>query len=443
MAIEQAQMAQQQNSRLGRAVLRAHLNLVPVADGPATVVFDAARRAGRAMDLAMRIRRQGRVEWPRLEAFGRIVGISEFDLRTWCLLSLEKAGVLEILRADTGGAIVGVEEQVGVAAPVLVQAATVWNENGPTDVERCAIASSDALSYAPAPETQHRAMLEHEGFPAELHEQVISALRAVGMARRQRSERLDDYVLYSPYVWGSEAIEIAEFMSRLPPNEQQALSALSRTALENPGVSLDVFSGNTRLVAGARKVGLIDSTRVLTQGGSERSFAFSPGLERSLGFGATDVAHERKLFVAHILYGHRYEAWGRGRIANPLVLVEALIRKGYVGPTTSIKDDYPLLEAHGIVAVDEQAGGRAYLRLVKQDVAEDSLELLRLALGAEDQPAGADALEGLWLPGTFTTPERDRARLPEIEPSSEADVLNSVVDQLHEETQRKLRGEDA
>lgn len=442
MAIEPTQVAAQQDSRLGRAVLRAHLNLVSVPDGPATVVFDAARRAGRAMDLAMRIRRQGRVEWSRLEAFGRLVGVSEFDLKMWCLPSLEKAGILEILRGPEGGSVLGVEEQVGVAAPVLVQAAMVWNQNGPTDMERCAIASSDALSYAPAPETQHRAMLEHEGFPAELHEQVIDSLRVVGMARRQRSETLGDFVLYSPYVWGSEAIEIAEFMSRLPPNEQEALATLSRTALENPGVSLDALSSSDRLLAGARKVGLIDSTRVLTQGGSERSFAFSPGLERSLGFGATDVAHERKLFVAHILYGHRYEAWGRGRISNPLVLVDALIRKGHVGPTTSIKEDYPLLEAHGIVAVDEQPGGRAYLRLVKQDVAEDSLELLRLALG-EDQPASAEAVDGLWLPGTFTTPERDRARLPEIEPSSEADVLNSVVDQLHEETQRKLRGEDA
>ena len=390
----------------------------------------------------MRIRRQGRVSFDRLEAFGQFVGLSEFDLRTWCLPSLEKAGVLEIVRA-ADGSVVAVDEQVGVAAPVLVQACRVWDQNGPREIERCAIASSDALAYSPMPEAQHRAMLEQEGFAPELHEQVFAAQRAVGMARRQRSERLKEYVLYSPYVWGSEAVEIAEFMANLPANERQALSALSRTALEKPGVSLDGLSENNRLIAGARKVGLIDSTRVLTQGGQERSFAFSPGLERSLGFDATDVAHERKLFVAHILYGHRYEAWGRGRIDNPLVLVEALIRKGHVGPTTSIKEDYPLLEAHGIVAVDEQPGGRAYLRLVKQDVAEDSLELLRLALGGDDPGAGNDALDGLWLPGTFTTPERDRSRLPEIEPSSEAEVLGAAVEQLHEETQRKLRGEEA
>ena len=414
--------------------------MIDVPDGPAAVVFDASRRAGKAMDLAMRIRRRGEVDYATLKAFASFTGVSEFDLRTWCLPSLQEAGIIDILRSSSE--VLGVEELVGVGAPILVQAAVLWRQNQPTVEERCGIASSDHLAYAPMGESQHRTILEQEGFPPDIHQAVFGALRAVQMLRRQRSERLGEDVLYSPYVWGTEAVEIAEFMSNLPPNERDVLASLSRTALERPGTALEDVASNSRLVAGARKVGLIDSTRVLTQGGSARSFAFSPALERQLHYGATDVAHERKLFVAHILYGHRYEMWGRGRIEHPLALVRALLNRGAVGPTTSIREDYPLLEAQGIVSVDVRPDGRAFLHLVKSDVAEDSLELLQAALGDVDETGGDNPLDALWLPGTFTTPERDRRQAPELEASDEAEVINATVERLRDDTQRTIRGEE-
>lgn len=428
-------------ARLGRAVLRAYLNLASFPDSPTTVLFDATRRAGKAMDLALRVRRRGQIDRGELVAFARFAGMGPFDLDSWCLQSLEDAGIVELRRATPDGEILGIEEQVGVAAPVLTQAATLWECSGPSEEERCAVASSDHLSYAPMAEAQHRTVLESEGFPANLHDGVFKAMQAVQLLRRQESSSLTEDVLYSPYVWGTEAVEIAEFMANLPPNEREVLESLSRRALESPGSSLEVLSSNSRLLAGARKVGLIDSTRVMTTGGSQRGFAFSPGLERQLSFGATDVAHERKLFVAHILYGHRYEMFGRGRIESPVALVSALIKRGTVGPTTSIGEDYPLLEAHGIVSVTTQTNGRAYLNLVKRDVAEDSLELLRAALGEEEPLEASSPLDALWLPGTFTSPERDRQRLAELQPSNEAEVIGSAVERLREETSRKLRGE--
>lgn len=80
------------------------------------------------------------------------------------------------------------------------------------------------------------------------------------------------------------------------------------------------------------------------------------------------------------------------------------------------------------------------LVLVKDDVARDSLELLRIAVGGDDSGPAGD----LWLPGStgFTTPEKDRARLPEIAPGAEAEALESSVEQLRSELGRKFRGED-
>jgi hypothetical protein len=185
----------------------------------------------------------------------------------------------------------------------------------------------------------------------------------------------------------------------------------------------------------------VDNATVQTTGGAARGFAFSPALERMLKGGATDVAHERKLFVAHILYGHRYASAGLGRIRDPLLLVQRLIERGEVGPATSIANEYPLLESRGIVRVQSGGRGRGMLKLVKTDVARDSLDLLRQALADADEGGGESGIQGLWVPGTFRTPERTRRALPELEPSVEAEVLTSTVEELREAAARAMRRE--
>ncbi len=208
---------------------------------------------------------------------------------------------------------------------------------------------ADHLAYAPYVASDVRGMLEAQGYPATEHEGVFRSLQAVGMLRRQRSLALREDVLYSPYVWGTEAVQIAEFLHRIPSNEREVLATVARRSAERPGSTVDDLGATPEVVVAARKVGLIDATRVVTSGGAERSFAFSPSLERQLAVGATDVTHERKQFVAHILYGHRFGFLGTGRIKNPIVLVSSLINQGRVGPATAIGTDYPLLEATGIV----------------------------------------------------------------------------------------------
>lgn len=429
------------SARIGRAVLRAFLNVQAVPPSTATVVFDATKRAGAATDLALRIRRFGRLAYRHLLSFAELALIAESDLHLWCLPALEAVEALQVIR-DPAGNILGVEEQVGVAAPVLTQCGQIWRHLNPSALEACAIDSSDQAAYVPMTESDHRSLLEAAGHHAELHDKAFRCLEAVGLIRRHHGPALGEDIVYSPYVWGTEAIDIAAFYRNLPPNEREVIGSLSRIAAERPGSPIDRLEGGERLLQSARKVGLIQSTRVVTTGGNERAFAFSPALEHQLGVGSTDAIHERKLFVAHILYGHLYGFPGTGRIETPLRLLGALINRGTVGPTTSIRTDYPLLEARGIVRVDKTAGDMAFLRLVKEDVAKDSLELLERALGDEPERGNsASPVDALWLPGSFTTPERDRQQMPEINPGAEQDMLVSTLEELREQTRRQLRGE--
>jgi hypothetical protein len=423
----------------GLAVLRTYANLRIVPASPAHATLDATWRAGRAADLSLRMRRHGRLSFAAVEGFGRLVALSATDLVAWVLPALRQLGIIDY--NPTGDSAMGdVEERVGVAAPVLEQVAGIWEQFKPRPVEMCAIASADHATYCPMTESDHRGALEMQGFPEETHEAAFASLSAIGLLRRESSPSLGEAVIWAPYVWGTEAIDIAAFMKKLPPNEQQALASLSRQAAEHPGVSVDELGVENRLMAAARHAGLLDATHVRA-GSIDRGFAFSPGLEHQVGGGLTDATHERKAFVAHILNGHRYGNPWTGRIDFPIALVRALINKGSVGPTTAARTDYGLLEGAGIVRAEEVGGGKATLHLVKRDVAEDSLELLRLAL-EDDHSKGADSVDALWIPGTaLTSPERDRQQVP-APAGDERELIQSTVEELREEIGRRTRGEE-
>lgn len=424
----------------GQSLVQLYLTIRERPPSATNALIDTIVRTGRAMDFAMRIRRLGRVEQPNLRAYAQLATLSEADLRLWALEAMANAGLLAVVQQAPDP--VAIEEQVGVGEGIFDQTTRLWEVLGPTDLERAVLHSAEQLAYVPLTLSDHRGSLESAGHAAHVHDQVFAVLGHLGLLRRERSARLREDVIYSPYVWGSEAVSVAEFLHHLPANEREVLGDLSRAVAERPGSALTSL-GAPAMVETARKVGLISATRVVSRSGQEQSFAFSSWLDRSLASGVSDVAHERKLFVAHILFGHRFGFPTTGKIRDPLVLVEALIGRGRVGPATAIGRDYPLLEAAGIVRVSPSAfAGQHYLDLVKADVAEDGLDLLRLAVGDAGGGATQDPFGGLWVPGmTFWGPERDRQSLPEIS-GSEAEVVGSLVDLLREQTARKLRKED-
>jgi hypothetical protein len=424
---------------VGLAVLRVYANLRASSPSPAYVTLESTWKAGRIADLALRIRRQKKLGFDPICRFGELVTLSSDDLAQWGLPCLAALGIIDY-SVDVDGNPRVIEERVGVAAPVLEQVAAIWEELGPSATERCAVMSADHAAFCPMTEAEHRTALELQGYPPRSHEPAFQALTAIGLLHRAHSTSLREKVLWAPYVWGTEALDIAAFMKRLPVNEREALSALSRKAAERPGASIEDLGAEQKVVKAARHAGLFDATRVVA-GNSERSFAFSPGLEKAIGGGLTDATHERKLFVAHILNGHRYGHPGTGRIEYPVALVRALINKKAVGPTTAAHREYGLLEGAGIVRAEPVGRGKAMLRLVKEDVAEESLDLLRRALN-EDPSQQADSVEKLWIPGSaMTTPEKDRHSLPEPV-GNEGEIVQSTIERLREDIGRSTRGED-
>lgn len=135
------------------------------------------------------------------------------------------------------------------------------------------------------------------------------------------------------------------------------------------------------------------------------------------------------------MFGHEKAIAGRGKILSPVALVNALLKSEVVGPASNIRTDYHLLEAAGIVQVEESDGGRAFLKLVKREIVEGGLGWLRSTAPGDD---AADVIPNLLRsPGSFVNPEADRASLPDDAAAEE--ITTAAILRLREEAQRGAR----
>jgi hypothetical protein len=171
-------------------------------------------------------------------------------------------------------------------------------------------------------------------------------------------------------------------------------------------------------------------------GGSAQTYVFSPLLETEDDkLFTTEALHQRKQFVAHVLFGHEKAKAAGGRIVDPVVLVRALVSRGRVGPASNIGTDYHLLEAQGIVSVDGPPGGRAFLRMVKPEIVKGGLDWLERTTAG--RTGGSDSPKLLQSPGGFITPEQDRDALGDLGATDE--VTRSMLLRLREEVQIATR----
>lgn len=102
-----------------------------------------------------------------------------------------------------------------------------------------------------------------------------------------------------------------------------------------------------------------------------------------------------------------------GRIQDPIVLVEALLRNREIGPATAIGRDYPLLEKHGIIQVrrSNMYPDRFHMQLVKDDVVARGLQVLKYGSEGKIASGFTQSASGLCVPGRFVSPEQDRMML--------------------------------
>jgi hypothetical protein len=392
--------------------------------------------AGEAMDYVVKLKDHGRsLTGATAVEFAAHAGISQTRLFVEVLPKLKAADLISYKLDLTGAGLASIEEFIGLSGRVVDQAMRVTQMYVPTDIEWAVLHSTELASWAPLAVSQHAEQLHKRGFDDAVALEAINLTLAAGVNQRVKSGDLNEYVIYNPNVWSAHHVGVAAFLKTLPPAERDSLLGLCEQAANSPGLVVGSYGNfSPAMLSSARKVGLVQAATVKSSVGSPsgQTYVFSPILESEDDkLQTTEVLHYRKLFVAHILYGHERAVLGRGRIYDPTVLVRSLLRKGSVGPASNIASDYHLLEANGIVSVRSatEAPGRAYLELVKRDIVEGGLGWLEASRGGGANGAEAE-LSALRPPTEWSPPEADRANQPDT--GAAVEIAESAILRLRE-----------
>lgn len=428
-------------ARLGRAMFFVQQQALATPPGGGSELIKAQLggilAAAKAMDFAVRVKGHPTNMTPKLvDQFAELAGISHIELISMHLPMLKSADVVDYtLTAD--GQVTGLEDFVGLTAPMLLQALTVLDKMRPKPVERAVLHCVEIASWAPLTRADHLEQITRRGYDDQTAADALRISLALGVNRKVPSSQLREDVIFNPNVWSSGQENVAKFLRGLPTSERDALLGMCEQASNRPGLALPSYNGFSKsIMASATKVGLIQSATVKStaaQSAGEQTYVFSPVLETIDNVSeTTEALHHRKLFVAHILYGVEKANSGLGRITMPLRLVSALANRGEVGPATNISTDYHLLEAHGIVAVKDAGGGRSYLEAVKPEIIRDGLGWLSAASGqsATDNGSAESILGQLRPPESFATPEASRIQSGDLGESDE--ITSSAVLKLRE-----------
>ena len=394
--------------------------------------------AGKTMDYAARLKgfKAAQLTPDVVENFAKMAGIGRPSLLNPTLPTLKKADVVSF--TTSGADLAGVEEYVGITGTLVEQTYRVLMGLNPTADKFALLHSVELASLAPLTESNHLHKLVRRGFKDGVAQHGYQLALSVGVNKRIPSPDLGEDVVFNPYVWGTRQISIAKFLRSLPSAERDVMLGLCEQASDRPGLTLPSLQTSPQALVSARKVDLVQATTVKSSaaGGSSQTYVFSPLLETEDDKACTTEAlHQRKMFVAHILFGIEEAMSGGGQIKDPTLLVRRLYQRGFVGSETNIGTDYHLLEAQGIVSVEPDEDGRAFLRMVKPEIVKDELDWLERTVG--NVSSGAPPSELLLPPSQFVTPEQDRATLTDQGATDE--VARSMVLKLREEVRSATR----
>jgi hypothetical protein len=100
-----------------------------------------------------------------------------------------------------------------------------------------------------------------------------------------------------------------------------------------------------------------------------------------------DPVDDAKALIASLTYGQTRSAYSRGQITMPEALLNALIAGREIGGdrgVTAIGEDYRELERRQVVKVINKGHGRYKMKLLKKDVGELALTIVRGGMVAQD-----------------------------------------------------------
>jgi len=339
------------------------------------------------------------------------------------LKELQRQKLVDIGQAGIG--VLGVSSQA-----VIERAAQIFQESGPAPHEIASLQVADTVSTQPRREADFLAQLQdtYKLSQPEVKD-FLKTSSAIGFFDSEQLSA-NEQIYFNGNLFRKDGVKkVTAALDSLTPAERSGLINLQEQLQQHGCVPVETASALTGdiLFKKLQSIGLIDVSSVGNDAG-QHHFVTSPAafskFTNSIADDALDLA---KALVASLTYGMTKSTQGRGRINALTALMNRLIGGHFVGPATAIGQDYRILEFKRVIEVVEVAGGRFKMRLLKPDVGQLALAVLK---EGGVMPEAIAALPGASV-NTFTGPERNRSetRHKNVTPQLKSGVA-SLLDDL-------------
>ena len=167
------------------------------------------------------------------------------------------------------------------------------------------------------------------------------------------------------------------FCRLMEDNSNTAISTALEFISENPGIPMDSLTTTSlspTLIKGLSIAGAIDSV-TLNIDGTSRKYIVPSNLSNARY--DNDHLDQVKKTLANFRFGERYSKW---TLSDLQTFLESMVNRGYAGRATPIGTDYKNLEIAGIVKVAKVVGEKYRFWMLKKDVIEDTIKVLRGAV---------------------------------------------------------------
>lgn len=324
---------------------------------------------------------------PTIEAgtLKRICQLNNIDLptREMGIQVLKRAG-----RIDVAGN--GAVSVLGATSKAVLEVTTdIFLEKGPTTDEDAVLELSDKVAKQPI---ERKLAVEFVGDLYGIHSDSASSLidlcRSTAIIDEENSG--SNSILFNSNTFrdGKYAWKAHRVLEGLSSADRERLSEVQEK-LQSGGALPDteverILGGGLykRLVS----VGFFDRMEV-SNPTEAVGYITSPDDFQKYGSPfEDDPIDDAKALLASLTYGQTRSSRTRGRIVLPVELLRALVNGREVGGVgvRAIGEDYRELEKRQVVRVKPSSPGRYTFRLLKKDVGELALAIVRGGIGAEE-----------------------------------------------------------
>ena len=339
---------------------------------------------------------------------------------------LKDAGRIDVA-ADGSVAVLGATTQA-----VLEATADIFDDQGPSADEQAIVDLSERVSGKPI----RRA--EAEEYISDSHK--LKKADATSLVDLSKSMALIDEegernqgILFNSHTFrdGKYAQKAHRVFEQLKTHERARLTEVQEK-LSHHGAMYDADVEKIlgvdlykRLVS----VGLFDRMEVSN---STESVGYIASPNDFQKFGRPfeeDPIDDAKALIASLTYGQTRSHYTRGHITMPEALIGTLVRgdelAARVGGVRAIGEDYRELEARQVVEVIEKSSGRFTMRLLKKDVGDLALTIVR---------GGAASQEAVLMDGsparTFKGPHAARNEVRAKNDIADKRFVHDALDRL-------------